>query len=73
MVHIHINNQSVSLAEPISLQQIVIAHYLGESSLEILKSLALVLNGELVPRHRWSSIFCQQNDRLELFSAVAGG
>ena len=73
MIHIHINSQSVSLAEPTSLQEIIIAHYLGESPLEKLKSLALVLNGDLVPRHRWSSIFCQQSDQLELFSAVAGG
>ncbi|MBT1445977.1 sulfur carrier protein ThiS [Shewanella sp. JM162201] len=34
---------------------------------------ALVLNGELVPRHRWPHIHIQDNDNLELFSAVAGG
>ncbi|MGL6013792.1 MAG: sulfur carrier protein ThiS, partial [Shewanella oncorhynchi] len=32
-----------------------------------------VLNAEVVPRNRWQSILCQHEDKLELFSAVAGG
>ncbi|WP_153914543.1 sulfur carrier protein ThiS [Shewanella sp. TC10] len=37
------------------------------------KSLALVLNDQVVPRSRWGQIECQQSDKIDVFSAVAGG
>ncbi|MCC4831997.1 sulfur carrier protein ThiS [Shewanella sp. 1_MG-2023] len=37
------------------------------------KSLALVLNDQVVPRSRWAQIECQHSDKIDVFSAVAGG
>ena len=62
MILIHINNVPQPLTEPTSLAAVILA-----------QDIALVLNAEVVPRNRWQSILCQHEDKLELFSAVAGG
>lgn len=67
MILIHINNIPQSLSEPTSLAAVILAQDIA------LDSLAIVLNAEVVPRNRWQYILCQHEDKLELFSAVAGG
>lgn len=67
MILIHINNTPQRLAQPTSLEALLIGQNIA------LDSVALVLNAEVVPRHRWTYIVCQDADKLELFSAVAGG
>ncbi|MBQ4891042.1 MULTISPECIES: sulfur carrier protein ThiS [unclassified Shewanella] len=37
------------------------------------KTVALVLNEQVVPRSRWAQIECQDSDKIDIFSAVAGG
>lgn len=64
---IHINNVPQELTEDVSLAEVVIRQNLR------LEAVALVLNAEVVPRHRWHTINCQHDDKLEIFSAVAGG
>ncbi|MCK7631078.1 sulfur carrier protein ThiS [Shewanella sp. JNE10-2] len=67
MILIHINNIPQLLSEPTSLEAVILAQNIA------LDSVAIVLNAEVVPRNRWQSILCQHEDKLELFSAVAGG
>lgn len=44
------------------------------TSLEIqLDAIAVVVNQTIVPKSLWSETEIQENDTLELFSAVAGG
>lgn len=44
------------------------------TSLEIqLDAIAVVVNQAIVPKSLWSETEIQENDTLELFSAVAGG
>jgi thiamine biosynthesis protein ThiS len=80
---IHVNDEPVTLPQAMSLSLALVHLFLIKSDRVAnpdekehdrrLASLALVLNGEVVPRNRWSSINCRQDDRLELFSVVAGG
>lgn len=37
------------------------------------KSVALVCNGEIVPRAHWQERVCENADQIEIFSVVAGG
>ena len=67
MILIHINNVAQSLTQPTSLAELILAQNIS------LDSIALVLNTQVVPRNRWQTILCQHEDKLELFSAVAGG
>ncbi|WP_394202254.1 sulfur carrier protein ThiS [Shewanella waksmanii] len=36
-------------------------------------SVALVCNGQVVPKNLWQSTCCEDNAQIELFGAVAGG
>ena len=67
MILIHINNVAQSLTQPTSLAELILAQNIA------LDSIALVLNTQVVPRNRWQTILWQHEDKLELFSAVAGG
>mgnify|MGYP001627866387 FL=1 len=47
--------------------------YLGDSETPAPKGLAVACNGDVVPRPLWSQRQLAEGDRLDLFSAVAGG
>ncbi|WP_028772717.1 sulfur carrier protein ThiS [Shewanella waksmanii] len=36
-------------------------------------SVALVSNGQVIPKSQWQNIACEPNAHIELFGAVAGG
>ncbi|MCG9731800.1 sulfur carrier protein ThiS [Shewanella sp. Isolate13] len=38
-----------------------------------MSAIAAALNGDVITRSRWQSQVCQADDKLELFSVVAGG
>ncbi|QQX78422.1 sulfur carrier protein ThiS [Shewanella sp. KX20019] len=67
MINILLNDQAVTVSAGMSLTQIL------EHQTITLNGVALVLNAEVVPRSRWSHIMCQHDDKLEVFSVVAGG
>lgn len=73
MIKIHLNNRLISLTETCSLHQLVNEEFIASDVQKAVNAYALVLNGEIVPRQRWSSIHCQNSDVIELFAAVAGG
>jgi len=37
------------------------------------KSVAVVCNGHVVPRGYWQGRLCEETDKIEIFSVVAGG
>ncbi|MCL1049002.1 sulfur carrier protein ThiS [Shewanella abyssi] len=67
MINILLNDEAVTVAVGTSLTQVL------ERQTIALNGVALVLNAEVVPRSRWSHIMCQHDDKLEVFSVVAGG
>ena len=67
MITIEFNGSAEKLQSNASLLQLVELKDLNP------KSLALVLNDQVVPRSRWAQIECQQSDKIDVFSAVAGG
>jgi len=67
MVGIFLNDEAMNIATGSSLTDVLRNQVIAENSV------ALVLNGEVVPRSRWAHIVCQQDDTLDVFSVVAGG
>ncbi|ABI38958.1 sulfur carrier protein ThiS [Shewanella bicestrii] len=67
MILIHLNNVPQTLQQPLSLQALLEAQNICQHSV------ALVLNEAVVPKHRWSSIQCQNEDKIDVFAVVAGG
>lgn len=67
MILIHLNNVPQTLQQPLSLQALLEAQNISQ------QSVALVLNEVVVPRHRWSSILCHHEDKIDVFAVVAGG
>ncbi|MBB1270441.1 sulfur carrier protein ThiS [Shewanella sp. SR44-3] len=67
MISIQLNGESIEVDEHSNLAQLVSIKTLNA------KGIALVLNAEVVPRSRWQHIMCQDQDKVEFFSAVAGG
>jgi sulfur carrier protein len=67
MISIQVNGESIHLDEHSNLAQLVSIQKLNA------KGIALVLNAEIVPRSRWQHTVCQDQDKVEFFSAVAGG
>jgi sulfur carrier protein len=67
MISIQVNGESIQWDEQGSLAELVTAQKVNG------KGIALVLNAEVVPRYRWQDIHCQEQDKIEFFSAVAGG
>ncbi|MDO6620203.1 MULTISPECIES: sulfur carrier protein ThiS [unclassified Shewanella] len=67
MIEIEFNGQPEQLQQAPSLLALIESKQLNP------KALALVLNQQVVPRSRWQAIQCQPNDKVDVFSAVAGG
>ncbi|MCE9687406.1 sulfur carrier protein ThiS [Shewanella sp. AS16] len=67
MISIQLNGEPLAVPEHASLAAVLHERRLDPNAF------ALVLNAELVPRNRWQHIQCRAGDKLELFSAVAGG
>jgi sulfur carrier protein len=36
-------------------------------------TIAVAVNQHIVPRSQWAELICIENDRIELYNAVAGG
>lgn len=67
MILIHLNNVPQTLPQPLSLAALLETQKISQ------QSVALVLNEAVVPRHRWSSILCHHEDKVDVFAVVAGG
>jgi len=67
MISIVLNDEVVTVSIGTSLVKVL------EHQAIALDAVALALNAEVVPRSRWPHIVCQQDDKLDVFSVVAGG
>ncbi|MCL1059240.1 sulfur carrier protein ThiS [Shewanella gelidimarina] len=67
MISIVLNDEVVTVSIGTSLVKV-----LEHQAIE-LDAVALALNAEVVPKSRWPHIVCQQDDKLDVFSVVAGG
>lgn len=62
-----INDEAKTIPGTINIQQLIIAQGLG------LNSIALVCNGQVIPKSEWQTQRCHQEDHFEIFTVVAGG
>jgi sulfur carrier protein len=67
MISIQVNGVFTQVNESTSLAQLVSRQGLDP------KGIALIINAEVVPRSCWQHTKCQDQDKIEFFSAVAGG
>ncbi|QSX31604.1 sulfur carrier protein ThiS [Shewanella cyperi] len=67
MLTIQFNGESLQLPAGLSLDA-----FLEQQAIRP-QQVALVLNGTVVPRHRWTHLHLAEADRLDCFAAVAGG
>ncbi|ABV87700.1 sulfur carrier protein ThiS [Shewanella pealeana] len=70
-IAISINDESKQVAINSSVQS-VIEMYAEVRGVDI-QGIAIALNGEVLPRVRWQTVSCLADDKLEIFSVVAGG
>jgi sulfur carrier protein len=66
-MQIVVNGESASVAEGLSLAQLVAQLRLGG------QRLAIELNGDIVPRSRWPEVRLNPGDRAEIVRAIGGG
>lgn len=59
--HINIDQNSISISD-----LIIYLDYVG-------KRIAIELNGEIAPKSKFDQIMLQNNDKLEIITAVGGG
>jgi sulfur carrier protein len=66
-MEIELNGVVQPVAESQSVQDLI-------ASLELAgKSLAVAVNREVVPRHRWAEHLLQPSDRVDIVRAIGGG
>lgn len=66
------NGDHLDIAAEATLEE-ALSCYLDPAETPTPKGLAVACNGEVVPRPQWSTRHLAEGDRLDLFSAVAGG
>ena len=66
------NGEGIELAADATLAD-ALSSYLDVSDTPAPKGLAVACNGDVVPRPHWSQRQLVEGDRLDLFTAVAGG
>ncbi len=66
-IEIIINGKSISVTEPISLQQLI-------KQLEINKGkFAVDINGQIIPKSEYQNCDIREHDNIEIVVAVGGG
>ncbi|GAB2699875.1 sulfur carrier protein ThiS [Aliiglaciecola sp. 3_MG-2023] len=71
MITLYVNDLPVHVNKNSNLQQVLA---LSIQSLNLqLDNIAAVHNQHLVPKSQWAISVCNENDQIEIFSAVAGG
>lgn len=64
---IALNDQTLVLTERSRLDQLLEQEF-GERA-----GLAVAINGDVIPRSRWTDMLLTDGDRIDVFHAVAGG
>lgn len=67
MIELVINDEAFVIPKGMSLAGLITRQQLEP------KSVAVVCNGEIVPRSHWQEKVCEVADQIEIFSVVAGG
>ncbi|WP_282110749.1 sulfur carrier protein ThiS [Shewanella algicola] len=67
LIRLELNGTTVMLEPDLSLSGLLVVNNIDVASV------AIVVNDTVIPRSGWQHIQCQANDRINVFSAVAGG
>lgn len=72
-VPVKINGEDTSVAEGITVAEIVAARRGSRSSADRGRGIAVAVNGEVVPRSEWRATRLGPDDVVEILNAVGGG
>jgi sulfur carrier protein len=67
-IKIYLNDEEKEVPEASTLLQV-----LEEWKLSVRKGIAVVLNGEVVPRAEWKERILKEGDRIQVIAAFQGG
>ncbi|NVK36883.1 MAG: sulfur carrier protein ThiS [Gammaproteobacteria bacterium] len=70
-MNIRFNGDAIFLAEPQTLLQ-VMQSQLNDSEM-VLKRSVVAVNQSLIPKNEWQDYTLQENDEIEVLTAVVGG
>lgn len=70
-MNIRFNGDAIVLAEPQTLLQ-VMQSQLNDSEM-VLKRSVVAVNQSLIPKNEWQDYTLQENDEIEVLTAVVGG
>ncbi|MGB0894586.1 MAG: sulfur carrier protein ThiS [Parashewanella sp.] len=75
MITVSINDQAYTFVDNISINEAVLHSISNNKSLisKNMNAIALALNGQVLPRKQWAELLCKPNDKINVFTAVAGG
>ncbi|MEA2460937.1 MAG: sulfur carrier protein [Actinomycetota bacterium] len=68
-MNITLNGQAETVTDGVTVASIVESLHSGDASLGI----AVALNGEVVPKQRWSATSPSEGDHIEILRAIGGG
>jgi sulfur carrier protein len=68
-MNVKVNGEQVSLAPGTTIQDIVVASGRRHDA----RGIAVAVNGEVVPRRRWSERTVSEDDSVEVLAAIGGG
>lgn len=72
MITILVNGDRAEVAPDATIAALV-EEVLPESARRAGRGVAVALNGEVVPRGRWGMTQVEENDRVEVLTAIGGG
>ncbi|MCL1126333.1 sulfur carrier protein ThiS [Shewanella surugensis] len=64
---IYFNEKSITVVAGLTLRQLLGLHSIDP------QSVAVVVNQAVIPRGHWSEQLCQPQDKIDVFTVVAGG
>lgn len=67
IIRVTINDEVMNVPSAMNIQGLIDLQELA------VNSVALVCNGQVVPKSQWQARLCNEDDRFEIFSVVAGG
>mgnify|MGYP003646704433 CR=1 FL=1 len=68
MIEVLFNNEATQITEGSTLQSILESRKLSTKN-----GIAVAINASVIPRGEWENYVLQQNDKLMVISATAGG
>ncbi|AQS36353.1 sulfur carrier protein ThiS [Shewanella psychrophila] len=66
-IKVMLNDELTVLTNDLSIQSLLLQQNIAANSV------AVVCNGQVLPKSRWEGTLCRHGDKFEVFALVAGG